>query len=337
MLFNTTANPVQVDPTNTSGLASDGTTLVTTAVPTIDGTSEISGFGGAPGSRSSTRPRATPTSDRSSAASTRPTSRPTPSRSWPTRATRPTPSATSQIPITTAFGSNGLKTIEVYTTDAAGAQSNKVTLSFTLQATNIVVPPPTTPPGAPTLTISPSVVPVNGNLVTHLTDVGFSGTTVLGTFVTVTETWTNPPTSYTGPDSMTVTIPAADINSDGTFSFTFQDFTDPTTGDPEQNGTFTVSATATYTNYPNLGASPSSNVVTFEIDNTTPAQVGRPPPQPGRRHRDLGGQRHQRPHAVLHRHHDARLHRRAVRQRPARRPEHGRRRDHPGGRRQQVL
>ena len=36
------------------------------------------------------------------------------------------------------FTSNGLKTIEIYTTDDAGAVSNKVTLSFTLNATGIV-------------------------------------------------------------------------------------------------------------------------------------------------------------------------------------------------------
>ena len=68
-------------------------------------------------------------------------------------------------------------------------------------------------------------------------------------------------------------MPASDVNSDGTFNFTFQDFTD-SSGNPVNNGTFTVSVTATYTNVPNhVGPSPSSNVVTFEIDNTTPASV----------------------------------------------------------------
>ena len=233
MLF---PSSVQFDPSDSSGTAADGTTLVTTATPTIDGLSENTGFG---------------------------------SNTWVTivnetpgdstygqviggfnpqtfalgQSITPNSSNTTDsfgnfaIPITNAFGSNGLKTIEIYTTDDAGAESNKITLTFTLQATNIVVPPPTTPPAPPTLAIESSVVSVSGVPVTHLTDLEFSGTTVIGTFVTVTETWQE----FTGANSVNdptivFTVPASDINTDSSFDFTFQDFTD-TSGNPILNGT----------------------------------------------------------------------------------------------------
>jgi subtilisin-like proprotein convertase family protein len=271
MLFNTTSDPVQVDSSDTSGTAADGTTLVTTAMPTIDGTSEISGFGGAtwvtivdetpgdadygqviggfnPADVTATTKSITADSSNSTDAY-----------------------GNFQIPISTAFGSNGLKTIEVYTTDDAGAKSNPVTITFTLQATNIVVPPPTSPPGAPTLAFASTVNTIGGVPVTALTDLGFTGTTVTGTTVTVTETWTNPPTGYANP---TMTVPAADItyNSDGSFNFVFQDFT--VDGTPVTSGTFTVSATAAYISNPNkVGPSDPSAPVTFEIDATKPDAV----------------------------------------------------------------
>ena len=100
--------------------------------------------------------------------------------------------------------------------------SNKVTLSFTVQATNISVPAPTTPPPAPTIAIVPTLGVVGGVPVTNSTALQFSGTTIVGTFVTVTETWVNGPA---GTQPITVNVPASDINSDGSFDFTFQDFT----------------------------------------------------------------------------------------------------------------
>src|SRR6185437_11021193 len=66
------------------------------------------------------------------------------------------------VPITSAFGSNGLKTIEVYTTDDAGSKSNPVTLTFTLQATDLKVTPPTTPPAAPTIALASPTNTVGG-------------------------------------------------------------------------------------------------------------------------------------------------------------------------------
>jgi hypothetical protein len=173
------------------------------------------------------------------------------------------------IPITKAFGTNGLKTIEIYTTDDAGARSNPVTLKFTLQATDIVPPPPTSPPAAPTLAL-PNVNKVNGVWVTKLTNPQFTGTTVIGTSITVTETWTDGPA---GTTPITFTLPASAINTDGTFSFNFQDFIDPSTNQPVVNGTFSVVATASWINNPNNVGSTSSTPFSFQINNTVPAAV----------------------------------------------------------------
>ena len=106
-----------------------------TPPPTIDGLSEITGFGNATWVTSSTRRG-------------RPDLRPD------HRRVRPGQVAGQAIPLnagnsTDGFGnfaipidrrssSNGLKTIEIYTTDNAGSESNKVTLTFILQATDIV-------------------------------------------------------------------------------------------------------------------------------------------------------------------------------------------------------
>jgi subtilisin-like proprotein convertase family protein len=272
----------QIDPSDTSGADASGNPIVTTATPTIDGLSETSGFGNATW---------VTIVDETQTIVVNGVTVPNPNFGkviggfnpqtfdlgqsiTPNSGNSTDPFGNFAIPITTPFGSNGLKTIEIYSTDDAGAESNKVTLTFTLNATNIAVPPPTSPPGAPTLAIAAPVVTVGGVPVTNLTDLPFSGTTFIGTFVTVTETWLE----YTGAQSvndptMTQTVPASDINSDGSFNFAFQDFTSPS-GGLVTNGTFTVSATATYTNDPNhVGPSPTSNVITFEIDNTTPARV----------------------------------------------------------------
>src|SRR5262249_4313665 len=119
---------------NTSGTAADGTTIVTTAKPTIDGLSEITGFGNAtwvtivdetPGDSTFGQPMGGFHPPKPIAVSSG-------------NATNAT--GNLAIPITPAFGSNGLKTIKIYTTDDAGSQSNPVTLKFTLQATDIVAP-----------------------------------------------------------------------------------------------------------------------------------------------------------------------------------------------------
>ena len=240
----TTPPPRPIRPRRgTSGTDANGNPIVTTATPTIDGLSEGSGFGN---STWVTIVDETPTDpnygkiiggfDPQTYALGQSI---TPNSSNSTNAF-----GNFAIPVSAAFGSNGPKTIEIYTTDDTGAQSTKVTLQFTLQATNIVVPPPTSPPPAPTRSIAPPPLPTDssGNPVTNQTDLAFAGTTVLGTFITVTENWTTAPG---GPQTKTFQVPAADINSDGSFTFNFQDFLD-TNGTPLHYGTFTVSATATY-------------------------------------------------------------------------------------------
>src|SRR5205823_10862426 len=69
-----------------------------------------------------------------------------------------------------AFTSNGLKTVEIFATDDAGSVSNKVTLQFTLNDSNLPQPPPTQPPVfTQNLQISPADVKgtINGIPVTN--------------------------------------------------------------------------------------------------------------------------------------------------------------------------
>ena len=173
----------------------------------------------------------------------------------------------------------GLKTIKLVATDDAGAQSVPTTLTFLLNASNLSHPAPTQPPSAPTLELTPTTPPyatINGITVTNNTAPMLDGTAETGTYITVTETWTDPLPGYSNPTTVTFTLPAADITPAGTletFSFAFQDFTDDN-NNPINNGTFTVSVTATYDPpYDTLGESAPSNVVTFQINNTTPASV----------------------------------------------------------------
>ena len=104
----------------------------------------------------------------------RPTSRPT----------GPTPSATSQITPTTprrpsrAFTTNGLKKIQIYATDDAGAVGNVVTLTFTLNAAGFPPLPPTSPPTLVTLALRPSeAVVVSGVTYTKTGTPDFDGVT----------------------------------------------------------------------------------------------------------------------------------------------------------------
>ena len=260
---------VQVASADTSGTDANGNPIVTTTTPTINGLSEVTGFGNATWV---TIVDETPTDttfgqiiggfDPSTVVAGKPI---------PITSSNSTNALGNMaVPISTAFNTNGLKTIEVFTTDNAGAQSNKVTLSFTVQATNIVPPPPSSPPPSPTLELSPAVSLLNGVPVTSSTSPGIAGTTILGTFVTVTETWENAPG---GPQTITSTLTGSDINSDGTFSFNFQDFTD-TSGNPVNNGIFEVSATATYTQYQSLGASAPANTFTGTLTSGSASVAG---------------------------------------------------------------
>ena len=156
----------QIDPTDTGGVAAGGVPTVTTATPTIDGLSEITGFGNAtwvtimdetPGDSTfgqvigGFNPAAITAA--SSANST-------------------DIFGNFAIPVTSAFAANGLKTIEIFATDDAGAKSVPVTISFMLQATNLSHPAPTSAPPAPFLELTPTTPPyttVNGIPVTNNT------------------------------------------------------------------------------------------------------------------------------------------------------------------------
>ena len=79
---------------------------------------------------------------------------------------------------TSGFTTNGPKTIEIYATDNAGSVGNKVTLTFTLNATNLPPLPPTTPPTSVTLALDPSeAVVINGITYTKSSTPDFVGVT----------------------------------------------------------------------------------------------------------------------------------------------------------------
>ena len=151
---------VQVDSTRT---APDGTPLVTTTTPTFSGLSSITAFGNA------TRITIMDVSD------------PDPTK-WNHRRLRSQPSVRDQHrgqldrrlrqlqdhgkrshdgqgP---RFATNGLKTVQIYATDDAGAVGNVVTLTFTLNAKGFPPLPPTSPPTIVTLALRPSEAVVVG-------------------------------------------------------------------------------------------------------------------------------------------------------------------------------
>ena len=266
MLFPTS---VAVDSANTSGTAADGTPIVTTAKPTIDGLSAITGFGNATWVTIVDETPGDPTFGQIIGGFD------------PSQVTLGQAIAVSSgnatnalgnfaIPITTAFGSDGLKTIKIITTDNAGSQSNAVTLTFTLQATDIVMPPPTNPPPAPTLALPPREHRRRGPGDQAHRPL-FTGTTVIGTSITVTETWTDGPA---GTQPITFTVPASAINTDGTFSFTSRtspippptsrSSAGPSTSSPRPPGSTTPTASA---------IRPTATPSSFQINNTMPAAV----------------------------------------------------------------
>ena len=273
----TTGQQVSVDGSDTGGTDTNGLSVVTTASPKIDGLSELTGFGNAtwvtivdetPGD--STFGQVIGGFNPASV---------TFGQAIPITADDATDNfGNFSVPLSTAFSSNGTKTIEVYTTDDAGAQSVPVTLTFDLQATDLSHPAPTTAPSAPTLELTPTTPPYatsGGIPVTNNTSPMLSGTAdagPTGSSITVTETWTNAPSDAT-QTTLTFALPNTDITAAGAseaFSFPFQDF--EYKGSPA-SGTFEISVTATYNSpYDTLGTSPASDMVTFEIDDT-PAPV----------------------------------------------------------------
>ena len=164
------------------------------------------------------------------------------------------------------YTSNGVRTIEVFATDAAGSVGNKVTYSFTLNDPNLPQPPPNAPPTfTQNLAMSPSDikgfignVPVTNNLTP-----AFIGVTNIGVTLTVSEFIQQGDGSYIPYGSMFTTT--SNPNS-GSFTFPFSNPSSLSTG------TFQVFVTAVYTNFPDVGSS-QSDTVTFQINNETPAPV----------------------------------------------------------------
>jgi subtilisin-like proprotein convertase family protein len=176
----------------------------------------------------------------------------------------------------TAYTSNGLKTVQIYATDDAGAVGNKVTLQFTLNDSNLPQPPPTAPPTV-TLAISPSAVrgtttgTDNGNpitiSVTNLSTPGFMGTVSTNAPATV-KVFEFQFDSVTGTyDIPYGSVPNPTIAADGSFSFVFSNPLNLTAGN------FKVDVVAQY-NPPNdtLGSTTSAPVY-VQIDDTTPGPV----------------------------------------------------------------
>ena len=147
-----------------TGTAPDGTPLVTTTTPVFTGLSSITAFGNA------TRITIKDVSD------------PDPTK-WtiiggfdPSQLSATNVAAnwtdafgnfkvTANDPTTDkdhAFSSNGLKKIEIYATDDAGAVGNIVTLTFTLNAKGFPPLPPTSPPTIATLALRPSEAVIIG-------------------------------------------------------------------------------------------------------------------------------------------------------------------------------
>jgi subtilisin-like proprotein convertase family protein len=279
------ASPTQVDSADVGGATVDGTPIVTTAAPTIDGLSEITGFGNATWVTIVDETTADTATFGQVIGGFNPASVAF-GQAMSANASNSTDIfGNFKIPLSTAFSSNGLKTIEVFVTDDAGAKSVPVTLTFMLNANDLSHPNPTQPPGQPSLELTPTTPPyaiVNSLPVTNNTAPLLDGSAAAGpdgTSITVTELWTNP-TPNAPQTTITFTLPASDITAAGAsedFSFPFQDFLD-SSGNAVNNGIFEVSVTATYNPFPGItgpASQPSvaSNPVTFQIDNTSPTPV----------------------------------------------------------------
>ncbi len=154
-----------LDPSSVSGNAPDGTPLVETATPLIDGLSAITAFGNATRISIVDETPSDPTFgqviggfDPSNLAGTNI------SANWTNSV------GDFSIPVNAGvFMTNGLKTVEVYATDDAGSVGNKVTLTFTLNSNNLPQPPPTT---SPTVTLAISTSAVKGTTPGTFTFIG---------------------------------------------------------------------------------------------------------------------------------------------------------------------
>jgi subtilisin-like proprotein convertase family protein len=240
MLFPST---VQLDPSSANGTAPDGTTVVTSSQPIIDGLSEITGFGDA---TRITIVDETPTDatfgqiiggfDPTKLASTNVAA------NWTNSL------GNFSVPVNAGeFTSNGLKTLKIYATDNAGSISNPVMLQFTLAVTGISAP---TPPITPTLELAPYDV-TGAPGYTNIATPNLIGVTTPGATVELLQA----DGSSFNPQVITTSDPVT-----GQFTLTFPNQT-------KQSGTFTVEAVATNSN----GTSPGKGSTSFTIILTPPA------------------------------------------------------------------
>ena len=244
---------VQIDPSDTSGVDSSGNTIVNTAYPTFTGLSEITGF------QNATRITIFDVTDNKIVGGF------DPSNLAGTNVAANWTNATGNFAVTTypklnGFTTNGTKTIEIYATDDAGSVGNKVTLTFTLNATNLPPLPPTNPPSKVTLALRASeAVVVNGVTYTKSSTPDFDGFTDPNvTSVELLQVIAGVPTPFS-PPVITNKI-------DGlTGAFTLE-------LPSSMDGTYTVVAQAT-----NAKGSLNSSPVTFTIKTHGPTQRRRSP------------------------------------------------------------
>ena len=244
MLFPTT---VGLDKSDNSGTAADGSTIVTTATPTIDGESEISGFGSTTWVSIKDETPGDPTYGQI-IGGFNPQTYDNGQSIVPNSSNSTDSLGNFAITIgSSVFTSNGLKTLEIYTTDDAGAVSNKITVSFTLQVSGISSPPANTPPNVPTLSLVTTTPGYTNNLTPELI-----GTTTAGAEVDL---------YAVGNTSVPVGTAIADSN--GNFAITNFTGTAGTTYTLEANATNTAATPPLTSGY--------GNEVTFTILVGTPA------------------------------------------------------------------
>jgi large repetitive protein len=243
-------NTVQIDPSSVNGSG-----IVTTATPTFDGLSAITGFG------SSTRITIFDVTDNKIVGGF------DPNNAASTNVAANWTDASGNFKLTTysglsGFTTNGTKTIEIYVTDDAGAVGNMVTLTFTLNATNLPPLPPTTPPTKVTLELQPSeAVVVGGVTYTKSSTPDFIGVTDTNvSYVELLHVINGVPTPFNPP------VITTNINN-LTGAFTLQ--LPPGFAD----GTYTVEAQATNVNGSIVIGSLDSAPVLFTIKTHGPSQA----------------------------------------------------------------
>ena len=156
---------------------------------------------------------------------------------------------------TQGFPTNGLKTIQIYATDDAGAVGNIITIQLTLQASDL---PPTGPPTKVTLALRPSeAVVVNGVTYTKSSTPDFDGVTdPTAKSVELLQVINGVPTPFSPPVITTQIDPVT-----GAFHLQLP-------SSPDSPPSYTVIARAT-----NVKGSTDSNQVSFNIKTHGPTQT----------------------------------------------------------------